>query len=189
MRYYPAYLNLQGRVVVVVGAGAVAWQKIAALLESEARVRIVAPEALPEIEELARAKKVEWLPRPYQPTDLDSASLVIAATDDAELQKRVAEEARARRIWVNVVDVTPLCDVIAPAVVARGDVQIAVSTGGASPALAKFIREKLEPLFGPEYGVVADVLQRHRPAILKLPADRRQAVWEAIINQEFIDRI
>src|SRR5205807_2283227 len=114
---------------------------------------------------------------------------VIAATDDADLQRRVAEESRARHIWVNVVDVTPLCDFIAPSIVARGDVQIAVSTGGASPALAKFIREKLEPLFGNEYAEVADLLQRFRPEILKLPKERRQTVWEAIINQDFLESI
>ncbi len=189
MRYYPVYLNLKGRRVVLIGAGPVALQKIPALLESEADVKIVAPEALDEIQELARAHKLEWNRRPYRSSDLEDATLVIAATDDPELQQRVAAEARARRIWVNVVDVTPLCDFIAPAIVARGDVQIAVSTGGASPALAKFIREKLEPLFGSEYAELTELLQRLRPEILKLPKERRQAVWEAIINQEFIDSV
>lgn len=187
MKYYPIYLNIKDRPVLVVGAGEVAWQKIPALLESKARVRVVSPQAVPEIEEAARANKLEWLRRPYASADLKDVSLVIAATDDPELQKRVAAEARARRIWVNVVDVTPLCDFIAPAIVSRGDLQIAVSTGGASPALAKFIREKLEPLFGPEYAVLVEVLQRYRPEILKLPKMRRQAVWEAIINEDFLN--
>jgi len=187
VKYYPIYLNIKDRPVLVVGAGEVAWQKIPALLESKARVRVVSPQAVPEIEEAARANKLEWLRRPYASADLKDVSLVIAATDDPELQKRVAAEARARRIWVNVVDVTPLCDFIAPAIVSRGDLQIAVSTGGASPALAKFIREKLEPLFGPEYAVLVEVLQRYRPEILKLPKMRRQAVWEAIINEDFLN--
>jgi precorrin-2 dehydrogenase / sirohydrochlorin ferrochelatase len=189
VRYYPVYLNLKDRRVLIVGGGAVAWQKIPALLESEARVRLVSPEALPDIEELAEAGRLEWIRRPYQTTDLDDAFLVISSTDDPELQKRIAAEARARRIWVNVVDVTPLCDFIAPAIIAQGDLQIAISTGGASPALARFIREKLEPQFGPEYGVITDVLQKHRPEILKLPKERRQEIWGSLINQEFIDHV
>jgi precorrin-2 dehydrogenase/sirohydrochlorin ferrochelatase len=189
MKYYPVYLNLKDRPVLIVGAGAVAWQKIPALLESEARVRVVAPEAHPEIEALARARKLELKRLTYSTAELEGAVLVIAATDDPELQKRVAAEARERHIWVNVVDVTPLCDFIAPAIVSRGDVQIAISTGGASPALARFIREKLEPLFGPEYAVVGEVLQRFRPEILKLPKGRRQAIWEAIINEDFLQQV
>jgi precorrin-2 dehydrogenase/sirohydrochlorin ferrochelatase len=189
MRYYPVYLNLKDKPVLIVGAGEVAFQKMAALLESEARVQVVAPEALHEIEALANEGKLNWARRPYQSTDLEGAALVIAATDDPELQKRVAAEARARGIWVNVVDVTPLCDFIAPAIIARGDLQIAISTGGASPALARFIREKLEPQFGPEYAALTDALQRHRPDILKLPKPRRQAIWEAIINEEFLNRL
>ncbi|OGR90440.1 MAG: hypothetical protein A2992_01855 [Elusimicrobia bacterium RIFCSPLOWO2_01_FULL_59_12] len=120
---------------------------------------------------------------------MEQAVLVIAATDDLDLQKRVASDARERGIWVNVADVTPLCDFISPAVMSRGDVQIAVSTGGSSPALAKFIREKLEPLFGSEYGQLADILQRYRSDILKLPRESRQKVWKAIINQDFLDRL
>jgi precorrin-2 dehydrogenase/sirohydrochlorin ferrochelatase len=189
VRYYPVYLHLKDRQAVIIGGGAVAWQKIPALLESEARVRVIAPEALPEIEALARGNKLAWVQRPYQPADLDGAHLAIAATDDPELQKQVAADARARRIWVNVVDVTPLCDFIAPAIIAQGDLQIAISTGGASPALARFIREKLEPQFGPEYGVLTEVLQKHRSEILKLPKERRQEIWGSIITQEFIDRV
>ncbi len=189
MKYYPVYLNLKDRRVVLVGAGGIALQKIHALLEAEAQIRVVAPDAVPEIAELARERRVEWLRRTYQSTDLEEASLVIAATDDPELQKRVAAEARARQIWVNVVDVTPLCDFIAPAIVSRGDVQIAISTGGASPALARFLREKVEPLLGPEVGVLAEVLQRYRPRILKLSKARREGVWEAIINEEFLGRL
>ena len=101
----------------------------------------------------------------------------------------MAAEARARHQWVNVVDVTPLCDFIAPAIISQGDVQIAISTGGSSPALARFLREKLEPILGPEYGMLTDVLQRWRPEILKLPKERRQAIWGAIINQEFLNQI
>lgn len=189
MRYYPVYLNIQGRKVLLVGAGAVALQKIPALLEGEAKICIVAPEATEEIRELAHAHQVDWLQRGYQTSDLEGCAFVIAATDDPELQKQVAAEARARGLWVNVVDVTPLCDFIAPAVIGRGDVQIAISTAGASPALAKFIRQKLEPLLGEEYAQLAELLQRYRPTLLKLPKEKRQAIWDAIINNDFLTRI
>ncbi len=189
MRYYPVYLNIQGRKVLLVGAGAVALQKIPALLEGEAKICMVAPEALPEIQELAHAHQLDWQRRGYETRDLEGCAFVIAATDDTELQKRVAAEARGRGIWVNVVDVTPLCDFIAPAVVGRGDVQIAISTAGASPALAKFIRQKLEPLLGEEYSQLAELLQRRRPQMLKLAKEKRQAIWEAIINDDFLARI
>jgi precorrin-2 dehydrogenase/sirohydrochlorin ferrochelatase len=186
LKYYPVYLQLKDRRVLLVGAGDVSWQKVPALLDSGARVQVVAPDARPEIRELAAKKRLSWARRTYRTSDLKGVSLVIAATDDPALQKKVAAEARKRAIWVNVVDVTPLCDFIAPAIVSRGDVQIAISTGGTSPALARHLREKLEPLLGPEYGVLAGILQRYRPAILKLPKTRRQAVWEAIINDNFI---
>jgi precorrin-2 dehydrogenase / sirohydrochlorin ferrochelatase len=189
MKYYPIYLNMKDRSVLIVGGGHIAWQKIPALLESEARVHVVSPDALPEIEAQAGANKLKWTRRTYQTADIEKSYLVIAATDDPELQKQVAAEARARNIWVNVVDVTPLCDFIAPAIVSQGEMQIAISTGGASPALARFIREKLEPQFGPEYGVLTDMLQKHRPEILKLPKQRRQEIWEHVITQEFIDRV
>jgi siroheme synthase-like protein len=180
---------MTGRRVVLIGAGAVAWQKIPLLLECEATVIVIAPEALPEIQELAKAGRITWHPRPYQTSDIEHAYLVISSTNDSDLQKRIAADCRERRIWVNVVDVTPLCDFIAPAVVAQGDVQIAISTGGSSPALASFLRKKLQPLLGEEYAVLTAALQRWRPQILQLPKDRRKAVWEAIINQDFIDQV
>jgi len=189
MKYYPVYLNMKGRRAVIIGAGDVAWQKIPALVECGAEVIVVAPAANAEIIQSAQAGKIQWIQRGYESADLEKASLAIAATDDAELQKRVAAEARARQIWVNVVDVTPLCDFIAPAIVSQGDVQLAISTGGASPALASFLRKKFEPLLGPEYAVLTEVLQRWRPDILKLPKDRRKAVWEAIISEEFIAQV
>lgn len=189
MKYYPVYLNMKGQRAVVIGAGEVAWQKIPALIDCEAQVIVIAPEAVTPIQVSARTGALKWEQRPYKTSDLKQARLVIAATDDPKLQKKVAADARARGIWVNVVDVTPLCDFIAPAIISQGDLQIAISTGGASPALARFLREKLEPLFGPEYGLLIEVLQRWRPEILKLPKPRRQAVWEAIINQNFLDRL
>jgi len=189
MKYYPIYLDLKKRLVLLVGAGPVALQKIDGLLASGARVRVAAPEAAPEIERLAAQGRIEWRRREYATADLEGVRLVIAATDDPALQRRIASEARELNLWVNVVDVPPLCDFIAPAVVRQGDVQIAVSTGGAAPALAKFIRKKLEPMIGPEYAELVRIVEPLRGAILKLPKERRQALWERVASQPFLDQI
>ncbi len=189
MKYYPIFLNLKERTVLLVGAGEISLQKIRGLRECEARVHVVAPEALPEIQQLAQSGTIEWNQRDYRTDDLAGKNLVIAATDDKDLQKRIASEARERGLWVNIVDVPPLCDFIAPALVSQGDIQIAISTGGAAPALAKFIRKKLEPIIGPEYGQLVQMVQGLRPDILKLPKARRLSLWDCIVSQQFLDQI
>lgn len=189
MRYYPMFLNLKGRAVLLVGAGEIARQKIRALLDGEARVHVVAPEADPEVASLAREGRIRWSKRRYETADLDGVCLVIAATDDAALHPVIAREARDRGLWVNVVDVPPLCDFIAPAVVQRGDLQIAISTGGAAPALAKHLRRKLEPILGEEYVQFVDLVKRYRPQILKLPKARRLSLWECLASDAFLEQI
>lgn len=189
MKHYPVFLNLKDRAVLLVGAGEIGLQKLQSLLESGARVHVVSPEALPEIERLAKENRIHWDRRAYATSDLEGKSLVIAATDDKEWQKRIASEARARGIWVNIVDVPPLCDFIAPAIVNQGDIQIAISTGGAAPALAKFIRKKIEPVVGPEYAQLAQLVQSLRPDILKMPKSERASFWERVVSQSFLDQI
>ena len=189
MSFYPVYLNLQDKPVLVVGAGEIAVQKITALLDAGAQVHVVAPEADPTMEHLAREKKIDLSRRGYRPSDMDGVRLVIAATDDTTLQPQIAEEARRRGLWVNVVDVPSLCDFIAPAIVRRGDVQIAVSTGGAAPALSKYLRQKLEAWLGPEYEQFAALVKHLRPDILKLPKARRRALWDEIVNDSFFEQI
>lgn len=189
MKYYPAFLNLKGRHVLVVGAGDVALQKLRQLLECGARVKVVAPKTLPTIRRLALDGRISWSKRSYKKADLNGLSLVIAATDDPILQKKIAREARAHGIWVNVVDVPALCDFIAPAVVARGDIQIAISTGGAAPALAKYLRKKLEAIIGPEHEEFVQVVQKMRPAILKLTKEKRRSLWERIVSDAFFEEI
>ena len=189
MKYYPVYLNLKDRLVLLVGAGEVGRQKIRGLLDCQAKIHVVSPEALPDIQELSRDGKIKWSVRSYETADLDGSSLVIAATDDPVLQKKIAEQARARGIWVNIVDVPPLCDFIAPAIVARGDIQIAISTGGAAPALAKYLRKKLEPLIGQEYEDFVRVVEKMRPDILKLPKPKRMALWDCMVSDGFFEEI
>ncbi|MGD9125083.1 MAG: bifunctional precorrin-2 dehydrogenase/sirohydrochlorin ferrochelatase [Desulfarculaceae bacterium] len=150
MDYYPAFLDLRGRLVLLVGGGQVAARKLAALLEAGARVRLVAPELHPQAQ-ACLGPQVEHRQEMFQPEDLEGTCLVISATDDEEVNRRVATEAEGRGLFVNVVDVPRLCSFIVPASLRRGDLCLAVSTGGASPAAARRLREALELQFGPEW--------------------------------------
>ena len=157
--YYMACLDLDGRPVLVVGGGAVALEKVRGLLECGALVTVVAPEALPGLLELP----VEWLPRPYHSTDLRGRFLVVAATSSTPLNRRVYADAEARHLLCNVVDVPELCSVILPAVHREGPIAVAVSTGGASPALAQRIRDDVAAIVGPRHAEVAEELRARRP--------------------------
>ncbi len=145
------FLKLAGRPCLVVGAGTVAESKIASLIEADAQVLVVAPDATPGVRSWAQAKQVEWRQRGFQPGDLDGMFVVVAATSSTELHKQIFQEATRRGVLCNIVDVPELCDFYYPAVVQRGALQIAVSTSGQSPALAQRLRIELEEQFGPEY--------------------------------------
>jgi siroheme synthase-like protein len=138
--YYPIFFNLTGRPVVVIGGGKVALRKARALVEAGARVKVVAPRREPGLEALP----VEWVPRPFEPTDLDGAFLAYAATDSRAANARVAAEAKRRGIPVNVADCPEECDFIVPSRIRRGNVQIAVSTSGENPGQAVELRKKIE---------------------------------------------
>ena len=145
------FLKLEGRRCLVVGAGEIAESKIAGLLDAAATVRVVAPEATPQIESWAERGQIEWLARSCEPSDLDGMFLVIAATGSHELHENIHAQAHRRGVLCNVVDVPELCDFYYPAVAKRGALQIAISTSGQSPALAQRLRKELEEQFGPEY--------------------------------------
>ena len=151
MRLYPMVLKVDGSRCVVVGGGAVAARKAVSLMECGARVVVVSPDLTPELEVLAREGRVELLQQRFTPADLEGALIAIAATDDRAVNETVARAGRFHGVLVNVVDEPELCDFYVPASCTRGDLQIAVSTSGASPVLAKRIREELESQFGPEY--------------------------------------
>jgi precorrin-2 dehydrogenase / sirohydrochlorin ferrochelatase len=141
---YPLVLRLAGRRCMVVGGGNVAARKVQPLIVGGAVVTIVAPELSPDIEALVSAGTVQAARRPFEPADLDGATLAFAATDSREVNRAVAEAARARGVLVNVADDPAACDFTVPALVRRGEVTLAVSTGGRSPAFARFLREQLE---------------------------------------------
>lgn len=182
MRFFPVFLNLKGRRCLVVGGGEVAANKLQGLLEAEAEATLVAPEATAEIAALAEQGRITRQAREFIPEDLASCALVIAATDDEQTNRRVAEAATARNIPVNVVDNPQLCGFIMPSVVDRRPVQVAVSTGGASPVLARLLRARLETLIPAAYGRLATLLRDFRGRVkARIPqATERRRFWEDI---------
>jgi len=172
MPLYPLALKLSGRRCLVVGGGAVAERKVASLLECGADVLVVAPDATDQIRAWAASGRIKFLERPFEPSDVAGTLIVIAATDDSRVNSAVADAARASGALVNVVDVPDLCDFYVPASVTRGDLQITISTAGASPALAKRLRIDLERQFGPEYEAYLELLARLRNDLKARVPDR-----------------
>ncbi len=142
--YYPVYLNLRGRRCIIIGGGTVAEGKIARLLDSGARICVVSPDATPGIRKFVADGSVHWEQRKYCDGDLDGAFIAIAATNVREVNRRIFEEANQRGVMLNAVDDPPNCSFIAPSIVRRGPVTLAISTGGVSPALARKLRESLQ---------------------------------------------
>src|SRR5215831_10528605 len=151
MSLFPMFVKLNGRLVVVVGGGGIAAGKIDGLLKAGAKVRLIAPEVHPSLISAIRTREVEWVPREFAAGDLDGAALAIAATSALGVNASVYREAESRGIFCNAVDDVENCHFYYGSVMQRGDLQIAVSTNGKSPALAQRLRQELEQQFGPEY--------------------------------------
>jgi siroheme synthase-like protein len=168
----------------VVGGGEIGLEKVEGLLACDGNVVLVAPEAVPELEQLAAEGSIEWIRREYEPGDLERTFIAIAATDDTDTNIRVYEDAERRAMLVNIVDVPPLCNFILPAIVRTGPLAIAISTAGASPALAKRIKAQIADEFGTEYARLAVMLNEVRgwaKGTLPTYQDRKQ-FFEAIVN-------
>jgi precorrin-2 dehydrogenase/sirohydrochlorin ferrochelatase len=182
--FYIACLKLTGRRCVVVGGGDIGLEKVEGLLASNARVVLVAPEAEAGLEALAAEGSIEWVRREYEPGDLEGTFIVIAATNDTDVNIRIFDDAERRAMLVNVVDVPPLCNFILPAIVRTGPLAIAISTAGASPALAKRIKAQIAEEFGEPYARLAVLLNEARGwAKGTLPTYQdRKAFFEAIVN-------
>jgi precorrin-2 dehydrogenase/sirohydrochlorin ferrochelatase len=148
MRYYPVFLDVRDKPVVVVGGGHVAHQKLGGLIDSGARVTLISPELSPEVQQFVDDGKVTHISRGYQDGDMDGHFLAFVATDDGEINKVVADEARSKRVWINAVDDVPNCDFIMPALVRQGELVLAISTSGESPAMARKVRENIEEFLG-----------------------------------------
>jgi precorrin-2 dehydrogenase/sirohydrochlorin ferrochelatase len=188
MSLFPVFLKLINRPCLVVGAGREGEPKIASLLAAEAAVRVVAPEATEAVRQWARTGRLDWQPRCFEPGDLDGNFLVVVATPWRELNDSIYREAQQRGVLCNVVDDPPRCDFHYPAVVNRGELQIAISTNGRSPALAQRLRRELEQQFGPEYEAWLEALGRKRQGLFALAIDseeRRRLLHNLVTHERF----
>ncbi len=188
MTLFPMFMKLEGRPCLVVGAGTIGAPKISSLIAAGAVTRVIALSATAEVGEWARAGSLTWEARAFESADLDGVFMVIAATNSRELNAAIFNEARQRNILCNVVDDPEYCDFYYPAVVRRGDLQLAISTNGQSPALAQRIRRELEIQFGPEYGDWLEQLGNIRQQLFASkmnPEERRHLLHELASSAAF----
>ena len=167
MKYYPVFWNIAGKKCVVVGGGDVAARKVTRLLDCNAKVCVVSPGLVPELEELKRNRLIDHVNDAYKSKYLNGAVLVIGATDDEKINDAISKDAKEKNLPVNIVDDPQKCDFILPSLIERGDLTIACSTGGQSPALARYLREELELVYGEEYAVLASILGQLRTKMEK----------------------
>ena len=186
---FPMFLKLAGRQILVVGAGKVGEGKIAGVLDTGARVRVVSREASAAVREWARAGQLELELRSFSPEDLDGAFVAVVATASPDLNEFVYREAQLRGVLCNVVDVPEFCDFDYPAVVRRGDLQIAISTSGQSPSLAQKLRQQLEQQFGPGYAAwVAELGETRRLVQASdLPSERKRELLHSLASREALE--
>ena len=183
--FYPIYLDLRGRNVLIVGGGPIATGKVSGLLEAEARVTVVAPEVSEAITLWHAEGRLIWHTREFVESDIADQFIVIAATDDKTLNARVYQLANAQQRVANAVDDLDNCNFIAPAIARQGELQVAISTAGKSPALAKRIRDRIQAeILTEETSALADFLGSWRPEVKRwLPTyQRRQAFWEGVLE-------
>jgi precorrin-2 dehydrogenase/sirohydrochlorin ferrochelatase len=188
MTLFPMFMKLDGRSCLVVGAGAVGEPKISSLITAGASIRVVALQATAAVAEWALVGAITWEARAFDSSDLDGTFLVIAATNSSAVNAAIFYEARRRNILCNVVDDPEHCDFYYPAVVRRGELQLAISTNGCSPALAQRIRRELEVQFGPEYGEWLEELGRIRQQLFASkidPEERRRLLHELASREAF----
>jgi precorrin-2 dehydrogenase/sirohydrochlorin ferrochelatase len=190
-KFYPVMMDLNDRHCVTVGGGEVAARKVEMLINCGANVTVVAPELGKSLQELVAAQKVKQIKALYKKDHINGACLVIASTDDTTVNRAVYDDATAAGIPVNVVDVPELCSFIVPAVVERGDLILAVSTSGKSPAMAKRIRKELQKQFGDEYATMLALMGEARRLLMEREPDldKRMKILSDIANSDLMDRI
>lgn len=187
--YYPVFIEMRDQPCVVIGGGKIAEGKVDGLLAAAAHVTVVSPELTQRLRDLVTQDKVRYLARTYQPGDLKGAFMIICATDRADINHQVWQEATANHQLVNVVDDTPRCNFIAPSILRKGDLTIAISTSGKAPALAVRLKERFQSELGPEYerflelaGELREPLARHIPDF-----ETRKALWYELVDSEILD--
>jgi siroheme synthase-like protein len=189
--YYPVYIQLRDQPCIVIGGGKIAAGKVEGLLAVQAQVTVIAPDLTLKLNHLVEQEQIAHIARKYQPGDLAGAFLVICATDQAEINHQVWQEASANHQLVNVVDDTPRCNFIAPSILRKGDLTIAISTSGKAPALAVRLKERFQRELGPEYdrflelaGELREPLARHVPDF-----ETRKALWYELVDSEILDAL
>lgn len=187
--YYPIYVELHEQPCIVIGGGKIAEGKVQGLLTAGAQVTIISPDLTSHLHTLVEQNKVAYISRTYQHGDLTGAFIVICATDQTEINHQVWQEASANRQLVNVVDDTPRCNFIAPAILRKGDLNIAISTGGKAPALAVRLKERLQKEIGPQYerflelsGQLREPLARHIPDF-----ETRKKLWYELVDSDILE--
>ena len=180
--YYPVFLDLTDRPVLVVGGGPVAEGKVEGLLAAGANVTVVSPTVTPRLAGWVAAGRIEYLPRPYQDGDVAGRRLALVATDDPTVSGAVAAEGRERGIWVNAADEPARCDFILPSVIRRGRLVVAVSTGGASPAAARAIREELEGYLTEDHATLVEMAAEARDDLRRRAVTAGPARWRSALD-------
>ncbi len=186
--YYPVYIQLRDQPCVVIGGGKIAEGKVDGLLDVRAKVTVISPALTPHLHDLVKEKRITHIPRAYQPGDLTGAFLVICATDHTETNHQVWQEATANHQLVNVVDDTPRCNFIAPSILRKGDLTVAISTSGKAPALAVRLKERLQRELGPEYQRFLELAGELRePLVRQVPDfEARKALWYQLVDSEIL---
>ena len=184
--YYPIFLNVKGKRCVVIGGGNVALRKVKALLDCEAKITLISPRPQPEIVKLSKRRTIHLIRREYEKEDLNDAVVAFACTDVKKVNHKVAEDSKKTKVLINVVDDPTSSDFITPSFFRRGDLTVAVSTGGASPALARRIRTKLEKSLGEEYAKLLSLTSEVRSALKERGRAVDGKAWQEVLNLDLL---
>ncbi|MCQ2560274.1 MAG: bifunctional precorrin-2 dehydrogenase/sirohydrochlorin ferrochelatase [Clostridia bacterium] len=189
--FYPIFLNIEAKNCLVIGGGKVALRKVLSLLQAQAQVRVISPKLEPELQKLNQQGKIEYIQTVYQSKWLEGVFLVISALDDPQVARQIAQDCRKRNLLLNSVLEPELGNFQVPATCQRGKLQLAVSTGGQSPLLARIIKEQLEAEFGEEYQELLQTLEQVRQEVKQKISDsrKRQEIYKQIVNQDVVDLI
>ena len=184
MRYYPVFLDLAGKPVVVIGGGKIAHQKMENLLKAGAQVTVVSPDLSEEMTDLAAEARFRHVKRDYEPGDLEGYILAFVATDDRSVNATVAREGKERGVWVNAVDDPPYCDFIMPGIAQRGDLIVAISTSGRSPAMARKLREELQEFLTEDYALMLELAAETRAELREKDVLVDADVWNLALDAD-----
>lgn len=184
MRYYPVFLDIAGKPVIVIGGGKIAHQKMENLLKAGAVVTVVSPELNEEMADLLAAGRFRHIEREYEPGDLEGYAIAFVATDDRSANATVTREGRQRRVWVNAVDDPPNCDFIMPGIVQRGDLVISISTSGTSPAMARKMREELEAFLTEGHALMLELASEVRNELREKDILIDAEIWNSALDND-----